>query len=365
MGVRHFGDITAITALGRPGSLSSGGTTRYIKYVSGEETPHYYSPTHRSITESTFGIVVYQEQMMEMARQIGGLSWEDVSTLRKATSKSMGDEFMNKFKDKFIEGAIKNGHSDSDSSELWDDIASSGSYSFNKSHAVGYGLVSYWVAWCKANYPLEFAVACLNSISDDNSASKLLRDMVSNEGVDYVAVDPQLSEVTWSTKGGRLIGGLTNIKGVGKVKAKTIIQSRKTASPLAPGLKKLLTNPKTPFDIIFTAEHYWGFLYQDPKSHGLHEKPERIIDIDGRGKYVLLGKLIEKNIDEDIIKIKLEDDTDEIRCRIDTRHVQVSDKFLVEDDWYLVMGRIRSDWRSVSVENILNLNTHFDVLTKN
>ena len=199
MGVKDFGDITAITALARPGALSSGGAARFVKYSTGVEEPTYYSDIHRDITGDTFGIVVYQEQMMEMARQIGGLSWEDVSTLRKATSKSMGEEFIAKYRDAFIEGAIKNGYSESDSDELWADIASSGSYSFNKSHAVGYGLVSYWVAWCKANYPMEFAVACLNSLSDPNSASKLLRDMVRNEGFQYSSVDINLSEENWST----------------------------------------------------------------------------------------------------------------------------------------------------------------------
>ena len=86
MGVNNFNDIAAITALARPGALNSGGTARYIKYSTGAEEAKFYSEIHREITLETHGIVVYQEQMMEIARKIGGLSWADTSDLRRAAS---------------------------------------------------------------------------------------------------------------------------------------------------------------------------------------------------------------------------------------------------------------------------------------
>lgn len=388
MGVRNFGDISAITALARPGSLSSGGTARFIRYVTGDEAPTYYSDTYRSITESTFGIIVYQEQMMEVARQIGNLSWEDVSHLRKATSKSMGDEYINKFKDKFEKGALENGYPSLDIETIWDDIVASGSYSFNKSHAVSYGLVSYWTAWCKANHPLEFAVACLNNTADDENARKLLRDMVTNEGIDYVAVDINFSEENWSTHEGKLIGGLLNIKGIGKVKARQIIKSRKGFTnfmeQLPKGILKTMNNPVTPFDIIFPAAHYWDFLYNDPKSHGLHEKPMFISDVNDRGDFVFIGCLLEKTVkdlnSQEFVKkrdgetvsgnslylnFKVYDDTDSIPCRIDRFHYKEIGG-MIEDgredkDWFLLRGKIKSDWRNVNITEIIHLNSYFKV----
>jgi len=385
MGVRSFGDITAITALARPGALGSGGTARYIKYVTGKESPTFYSDAHRDITGDTFGIVVYQEQMMEIARRVGGMSWEDVSFLRKATSKSMGDEYINKFKKKFIEGTIENGIEALDAEVLWEDVASSGSYSFNKSHAVGYGLVSYWTAWAKAHYPLEFAVASLNNTADDNSAKRLLRDIVINEGVSYKAVNKELSEMNWSTKKGELVGGLINIKGVGKVKANQILKARKNNTQLPVGLKRIMQSPVTPFDILFPAKHYWSFLYNDPKSYGISSKPMSIIDVDGRGEYIFIGCITEKVIKDmnsqaavekrggeylegnsTYLRMKMEDDTDAVQCIIDRTKFQsigkdIAENSRLEKDWYIVKGKIFSDWRGVNITEIDYLNDYFEV----
>lgn len=385
MGVRNFNDITAITALARPGALNSGGTARYIKYVTGEETPEYMGETHKKITEDTFGIVVYQEQMMEMARQIGGLSWADTSTLRRAASKSMGDEFFGKFKDKFVTGAKENGHTDLECEQLWTDISASGSWSFNKSHAVSYGLVSYWTAWCKANHPLEFAVAGLNHSADNNSAIKLLRDMIKNEDMKYEPVDSDKSDIGWSVIDGKLVGGLTNIKGIGKSKAQKIIKAREGKGSITPSLFKALSNPVTDFDIIFPANHYWGHLYSDHSDYSLEEKPMEIVEIDGRGEYVFIGCLVDRNmrdlnehvfltkrngelIEEDnlYLNFKVEDDTDTISCKISRWKYEALGRKIAESgrigkDWYLIKGKIKSDWRSVDVSEIVNLNEYFGV----
>ena len=385
MKVRNFYDIAAITALARPGALNSGGTARYIKYANGTDTPKYYSDQHRKITESTYGIVVYQEQMMEIARVIGLMKWKDVSMLRTATSKSYGDEFFGKFKDKFMEGALENGYNKEDATHLWVDISASGSWSFNKSHAVSYGLLSYWTAWCKANHPLEFAVASLNNAADSDSAIKLLRDMISNEGIEYVPVDPDLSDIKWSHKSGRLIGGLLNIKGIGEAKAKQIIVARKGGKALTTSLYKALCNPKTDFDVIFPCKHYWGFLYDNPQKHGLDTRPILIKDIDGRGEYVFIGKLADKNprdlnehvfltrrkgerIEEQTayLNFKIEDDTDLMHCTIGRYQYERYGKRISEHgriglDWYLVRGKIDGDWRRITVSEIINLNEYFKV----
>jgi DNA polymerase III alpha subunit len=388
MGVRNFNDIAAITALARPGALNSGGTARYIKYVTGEQEPTYYSKTHMDITRDTFGIVVYQEQMMEIARQVGGMSWADTSDLRRAASKSMGDEFFGRYKDKFITGALANGYSPEECQILWQDISSSGSWSFNKSHAVSYGLISYWTAWCKANHPMEFAVSSLNNAASTDNAIKLLRDLIQSEGYDYLAVDPDLSGIGWSYSGNTLIGGLTNIKGIGDAKAKTILQARAKQRPLSASLYKLLKNPVTDFDILFPCKHHWGHLYTDPKSYNLDGKPMLIKDINGRGEYVFIGCLRDRNLRDlneqvflekrggqrieeytQYLNLKLEDDTDIITCKIDRYKYEALGKSIAESgridkDWYLVRGKIKSDWRKIDVEEIVNLNKYFNVNIK-
>ena len=385
MGVNNFDDIVAITALARPGALNSGGTARYIKYSTGKETPTYYSDVHRSITGDTYGIVVYQEQMMNIARMIGGLSWEDTSDLRRAASKSMGDEFFSRYKDKFIAGALENGYSQEVSEQLWVDISASGSWSFNKSHAVSYGLVSYWTAYCKANYPAEFAVACLNHATDSDSAIKLLRDFVINEGFSYKPVDPDKSMLGWVADGKTLIGGLTNIKGIGPAKAKQIINARNGKGKLTPSLFKALMQPETELDILFPAEHYFGFLYSDPASAGLDTKPSFIKDVNGRGEYVIIGKLVDRNLrdlNEQVflekrggerinenrfyLNFKIEDDTDSVSCKIDRYKYEalgkdIAEKGRVGKDWYLLRGTIKGDWRTIDVSEIVNLNKYYNI----
>ena len=387
MGVKDFNDISAISALARPGALNSGGTARYIKYSNGDDTATYYSDVHKSITGYTNGIVVYQEQMMEIARNCGGLSWADTSDLRRAASKSMGDEFFGKYKDKFVTGAIDNGYTPEVADILWNDISSSGSWSFNKSHAVSYGMVSYWTAWAKANHPLEFAVASLNNARDSDHARKLLRDITVQDNIEYIAVDVDRSLLKWTAVDGKLIGALTNIDGIGIMKAKQIIKFRDAGwKGLTPGLFKKMENPVTPYDVIFPAAHYFGKLYNDPLSYGLKSPPIEIRDVDGIGDWVFLGKLVDRNVrdlnehifltkrDGEIIEddnlylnMKIEDDTDMVSCRVSRWEYEdigreVAETGRVDKDWYLIYGSIRStDYRVIDIRNIINLNKHMGV----
>lgn len=384
MGIYEFNDIVAIGALARPGALNSGGASRYVKYRTGVEEPTYINSDHKRITSDTYGITVYQEQMMNIAREVGKLSWADTSDLRRAASKSLGDEFFSKYKEKFIDGAINQSHLTAEEAEdIWNDISHSGSWSFNKSHAVSYGLISYWTAWFKANYPLQFSVASLNNASDSDHVVKLLRDMVKYDNIEYVPVIPEISGPDWSVYDGKLLGGLTNIKGIAAAKAKQIVNARQGKGKMTPSLFKMLENPQTDFDIIFPAEHYWGKLYNDPISYGLSDKPINIEEIEDAGTYTFIGCLADRNlrdlneytflvkrdgqiIEEDnlYLNFTVEDDTDSIICTINRYKFEEYGRAIAESgevgkSWYLIRGRIRGGWRKIEVEHIVNL---FDTL---
>lgn len=386
MGVNAFNDIAAITALARPGALNSGGASRYVKYHTGVDTPRYFNDIHREITEETYGITVYQEQMMEIARRIGLFSWEDVSTLRKAASKSLGDEFFGKYKAQFVEGAKESGLTDQEAEDIWNDISHSGSWSFNKAHAVSYGLVSYWTAYFKAHYPKEFAVATLNNAKNDEQAVKLLRDFVQNEGLEYVPVDPQKSGLTWSVVNGRLVGGLTNIIGIGDIKADKFIKMREGKIKPTPQFWKIMEDPKTPYDIIFPTDHYFGHLFKDPISYGLPRKPDLIENIDGLGDFLIVGTIVDRNLrdlneytflkdrngevieDNNLyLNFTVEDDTGTIMCTINRwKFEELGGRVIAEQakigyNTYLIKGKIRNQWRKIDVEQIFDLEDYRNV----
>jgi len=379
MGVDSFDDINAITALARPGTLHSGGNKRFTERKRSKDGVKYFNDTHKAITKDTYGIVVYQEQTMRLIREVGGLSWADVTDLRRAMSKSYGDEYFGKYKDKFVSGAIENGNTALVAEEMWRDILSFGSYGFNKSHSVAYSMISYWTAWAKAYHPLEFATACLNHEPDDDKAVKLLREMVVNDGIEYTALDPDKSTEKWSIVDGKLLGGLTSIAGIGIKKAKKIIAARDEPALMTPGLAKALFNADTKFNILFPARHYYGHLYDEPTKHGLR-KLDQIIDIKEKGEYIILGKLIAKNLrdlneynirvkrggdfiekDNLFINLIIEDDTSNIMCSIGRYDFdRLGGKDLAEsakigEDWFLVKGKSTSGWRGISASHIVNL----------
>ena len=288
--------------------------------------------------------------MMQIAKDIGNMSWEEVSALRKGASKNMGTAFMAQYRDKFLEGATS--LTASDASALWAEIEASGGWSFNKSHAVSYGIISYWTLWLKYHFPLSFAVAVMNNTRDEDTKLRYLREIVSKERVEMVPYDPYYSKVHWSTDGIRLIGGLTNINGIAEKKAAKVLDAREKGIPLPAGLERLLENPVTPYDDIFPTWTRYGHYYNDPLTWGLHRKPEQIEEVNGKGNYLFLGKIISVKANESGYRFIVEDDTDQIACKIDYDPKAE----IVEDKWVIVIGSIRTDeWRTVSVKAVHHL----------
>lgn len=382
MGVETFDDICAITALARPGPIHSGGTNTFIGRRTGANPVEYLS-NHDSVvkhTKATYGVIIYQEQLMSIGREYGQLSWSDVGALRKAASKSLGEDFFNKYRDKFIEGAIDNGADEDEANKVWESMVTFGSWGFNKSHAYGYGRISYLTAWCKAHHPLEFAIANLNNAKREDHAIKILRDLVKNDGIEYTAFDPDVSVEEWSVHEGKLLGGLKTLKGIGTKKARKILAAREGLDHYTPSMVRTLMDPDTPFNILFPCEHYWGGFFNNPNDYGLDEPPVTIDTVTEPGNYLFVGKMVDRNI-RDLnetqsvarrdgryltehtlfLNLIMEDDTDSIVATVNRYHYEaigrsIAEKGKVGTDWYLIKGKIRDKWRRVDIQEILNLN---------
>ena len=374
MKVHNFEDIASITALARPGPLNSGGTTQYIKRRTGEKPTEYLHPMTEEITKVTYGVVVYQEQVMTIARDVGKLSWEDVSQLRKAMSKSYGEEFFDRYWQRFKVGAEENDIEEDEALKIWKNINTMGSWAFNRSHAIAYGMVSYWCCVLKSRFPLEFAAACLRNVKDDEQGVRLLRE-VAREGLGYKPYDKFKSGMNWSVQNGELIGGLIGIKGIGPKMAEDIVNRREMKQPLTPRQENLLNNGETPYDDIFECERRFGHIKADPAAHNIKTPIIDIQDLeaDNPGTFVFFGKLKEKNLrdmNETVnlakrggrrvdshnlwLNMTFEDDTGPIISTIDRFKYPKLGKPIVEDgrigDWYLIKGYLKQGFRKIYVE---------------
>ncbi|HLZ14661.1 MAG TPA: DNA polymerase III subunit alpha, partial [Candidatus Saccharimonadales bacterium] len=162
----EFNDVIAMGALYRPGPLSAGLTDSFIKRKNALEEISYPHPLMKPALESTFGVLVYQEQVMQISREVCGFTGGEADTLRKAIGKKKHD-VMAKMQVKFIDGAVKNGVPKAVIEKFWQDLLGFADYCFNKSHSACYGMTSYWTAYLKAHYPSAFMAALMTSDFDD------------------------------------------------------------------------------------------------------------------------------------------------------------------------------------------------------
>jgi DNA polymerase III alpha subunit len=253
-------DIVAATALVRPGPLASGGTSMWVERRAGRAPISYAHPLVQAYLEETYGVMVYQEQVLRIGREVGNLTWADVTALRKAMSKSLGKEYFDQFGDKWKAEAMIKGMPKEVASKFWDEMCQFGAWAFNKSHSVSYAYVSYWCAYLKAHHPLEFAAATLDAEAEPLRQIELLRELA-REGIGYVAVDPDLSTDHWALRDGRLLGPLNNIKGIGPKKMDLIIDRRKEGKSLPAGLTKLLELARTSIDSLYPIRDRLAQLY--------------------------------------------------------------------------------------------------------
>lgn len=222
----NFDDIVAVLALYRPGPLKSGLVDSYINRKRGKEPVVYIFPELEPALKDTYGIIVYQEQVMKISQILCGFTPGEADTLRKAIGKKKKD-VMQEMREKFLKGAVERGYDEQKVRKLWEDIEEFASYSFNKSHSVAYGYISYWTAYMKAHYPEEFFVVKLSTEKSDKKFINLIRD-VKNMGFTVLPPDINESQVDFTiAEKGKIRFGLARIKGVGEDTAKSIVECRK------------------------------------------------------------------------------------------------------------------------------------------
>ncbi len=223
-----FEDLIALGALYRPGPMQY--IPVYAKRKNGQETVAYPDPRLEAITGSTYGICVYQEQYLQIAKQIAGFSPGEADDLRKAIGKKI-HSLMASLKDKFLEGCAASGTADSVARQLWQDMESSQDYSFNKAHAACYALTSYRTAWLRANHPREYMAALISSVMNTKDKVPFYVAACDELGIEVLPPDVNSSQVDFAVVEGKIRFGLNAVKNVGEATCRAIVAAREEGGP--------------------------------------------------------------------------------------------------------------------------------------
>ena len=223
-------DIIAMVALYRPGPIQF--IPDYIDRKMGKKPIEYMHPKLEPILQKTYGICIYQEQLMQIARDVAGFTLPEADTLRKAIGKKI-PELLRAQKDKFVEGVIKNGSSKIIGERLWEWVLPFAQYGFNKSHSVAYAIIAYHTAYLKAHYPVEFMAAVLTSEKSDVERIAFLIDECKDMNIEVLQPDVNESFRNFSIvpKEKKIRFGLLAIKNVGENIVETILEERKQNGP--------------------------------------------------------------------------------------------------------------------------------------
>jgi hypothetical protein len=179
-----------------------------------------------------------------------------------------------------------------DAARLWKSMVTFGAWGMNRSHTVSYAIISYWCAYMKTYHPIEYAAACLRNAKDDEQVVEILREL-SDEGVGFVPFDPATSERNWSAQDGKLVGGFTNLVGVGPAKAEYYVQKRATSGLDAADLAKLakLTAKNSE---LRPAHVLWGDYYENPAKYNIAGKVKEFANLTDWEEAVVVCKLISR-----------------------------------------------------------------------
>lgn len=228
----EFDDIIAMCALYRPGPLGAGLTDSFVKRKNGLEKVTYEHELTKNALESTYGVIVYQEQVMQMSKEMSGFTGGEADTLRKGIGKKI-PEVMKKMGKQFIDGAVENGVPRPVVEKIWKDILGFADYAFNKSHSACYGLIAYWTAYLKAHYPDAFMAAVMTSDLDDTD--RLAIEIGECRHMDLKVMPPDVNEsfVEFAVVPNeqKIRFGMAAVKGVGVSAVEEILRARDEDGP--------------------------------------------------------------------------------------------------------------------------------------
>ena len=223
MGVDKFEDLAASNALVRPGAMNTVGAS-YIKRKHGDEAVQFIHPIMKPFTENTYGVIIYQEQVMQACVHLGGMTWSEADKVRKIIGKKKDAKEFDQFKDKFVVGASKH-ISKKQAETLWHTFEAHAGYSFNRSHAVAYSMLSYYAAWLKTYYPLEFMFSILKNENDKDARTEYLIE-AKRLGLRVSLPHINESDIYFSLKEDRIQFGLAEVKFISDSIANKIIDKR-------------------------------------------------------------------------------------------------------------------------------------------
>jgi DNA polymerase III subunit alpha len=228
VGPDEFEDLVALNALYRPGAMDQIPT--YARGKRNPDTITYVDERLRPITEPTKGVILYQEQSMQIAKSIAGFSGPRADDLRKAIGKKNRGA-MAELKPLFVEGCRASGTSEDVIEYLWTVNEKSADYSFNRSHAACYGLIAYRTAWLKANYPAEYMAALISSVMDTKDKVPFFVSQTESMGIEILPPDVNLSDHEFMVVEGNIRFGLDAVKGVGYAAVEAIKRAREEGGP--------------------------------------------------------------------------------------------------------------------------------------
>ena len=221
---KDFNDIIADLALVRPGAQDSGDADEFLRVRFEGKEIEYDHPLLKPILEETNGCILYQEQAMEISKVLSGFTDVEADILRKGIGKKL-DYIFEEYKPKFINGAIENGVDESVAEVVWNKIEKSSEYSFNKSHSVGYSLITYQTAYLKAYYPIEYYLSLLNNVDSEDKRIKIYSEI---KAIDKEIVNPDIniSQKITTSDDDKIYLSLPLIKGVGDKAVEKIIENQ-------------------------------------------------------------------------------------------------------------------------------------------
>lgn len=377
MPIESFTDIDRVTALARPGPLGGGASGTYINRRLGREKVAYRHESMAEYLNDTKGVVLYQEQVMRIVRELGQFSWADTSTIRKAMSGRKGKEFFDRYGERFVAGASATGINEEDAHTIWDEICNFGAWGMNRSHTVSYAIISYWCAYMKQYHPLDYAAALLRNAKDDDQVVEMLREL-KEEGVSFVPFDPDKSGQDWRAVDGQLIGGYTNLVGIGPVKAAYYVDKRDSGGGLTDKDRAKLARHQPKHNDLAPAHTLWGDMYRDPTSYNIHGSVKQFAELTDQENAVVICKLnrLERRDENETVRAArrggqlkkgqtlfldmfVVDDsvTKPVIARIRPelwRQVgeKVADRSLPGKEWYLIRGRWLAQFQLMIVKKI-------------